>query len=234
MLFLPECRKQPDMSPVSIEALRKTVAELGVPQVMRASGLKSSTLHDFVNGATKSLSVANMQRLETAIRTLRQETSPDAAEPLPANMAKRGGLEVAGDTYTPIPVYELSASAGAGALTEDNLPVAHQIFREGELRSITKAAYDQLSIIRVSGDSMWETLHEGDRVLVDMSVERVKRDGIYILQIEDELMIKRCQVDLNDGSILVRSDNQAYPPIKVKADRLRILGRVVWMARALG
>jgi phage repressor protein C with HTH and peptisase S24 domain len=32
-----------------------------------------------------------------------------------------------------------------------------------------------------------------------------------------------------DGTLLVRSDNAAYEPIKVKPDELNILGRVIWI-----
>lgn len=139
------------------------------------------------------------------------------------------------DTYLPVPVYDIRASAGAGALVEDGPPTAHQIFREQFLRRVTRTRLSDLSVIQVAGDSMWETLHDGDAVLVDRSVTRVVKDGIYILLLEGELLVKRCQRDLSDGAVVVKSDNPRYDPFRVTdVDRLEVLGRVIWMGRVLG
>lgn len=142
---------------------------------------------------------------------------------------------VGNQTYLPVPVYDIRASAGAGALVEDGEPTAHQIFREQFIHRITKAHLTDLSVIQVSGDSMWETLHDGDTVLVDRSVTRIVKDGIYILRLEDELLVKRCARDLEDKSVLIISDNPRYPVQRVKRpDQLTVLGRVIWIGRALG
>lgn len=148
---------------------------------------------------------------------------------------KSSDWEIDGEPYLPVPVYDIRAAAGAGALVEDGEPSAHQVFREGFLRRLTKSALETLSVIQVSGDSMWETLHDGDAVLVDRSVTRIVKDGIYIIQIEGELLVKRCSRDLDDGSVIVQSDNPRYATQRVKkADRLSVLGRVIWIGRALG
>lgn len=146
-----------------------------------------------------------------------------------------GSLTIAGEAYLKIPVYDIRASAGAGALVEDGEPTAQQVFREQFLRRITRAKVASLSVIQVAGDSMWETLHDGDAVLVDRSIRRIVKDGIYILQFEGELLVKRCQRDLADGSVIVKSDNPRYEPFRVtEVDRLDVLGRVIWIGRVLG
>lgn len=140
-----------------------------------------------------------------------------------------------GEAFLTVPIFDIRAAAGAGALVEDGEPSAWQPFREQELSRITRANTDQLAVIQVSGDSMWETLHDGDKVLVDRTVRRIVRDGIYILAFEGELLVKRCQRDLETGDVIVKSDNPAYLPVRVSnADRLDVIGRVIWIGRALG
>lgn len=154
-----------------------------------------------------------------------------------AKSRKSSDWQIDGEPYLPVPMYDIRAAAGAGALVEDGEPTAHQVFREGFLRGLTRASMDQLSVIQVSGDSMWETLHDGDAVLVDRSVTKIARDGIYILMFDGELLVKRCQRDLSDGAVLIMSDNPRYQTVKVpakRAEQLRVIGRVVWIGRALG
>src|SRR3546814_12083337 len=49
-----------------------------------------------------------------------------------------------------------------------------------------------LSMIRVDGDSMSPTLSHGDEIMVDrMDGAARLRDGIYVLRMDDTLMVKR-------------------------------------------
>ena len=66
-------------------------------------------------------------------------------------------------------------------------------------------------------------------------LKKVGRDGIYILALDEDLLVKRCQVDLQSGAVIVISDNQAYETVRVtERERLNVLGRVIWIGRALG
>lgn len=146
---------------------------------------------------------------------------------------KKGGG--AKETITTIPIYDIRASAGPGSLAEDGEPVGYQPYRQQEIARLTRTAEDQLAVIRVAGDSMEPTLANADQVLVDRSVRKVGRDGIYILALDEDLLVKRCQVDLQTRHIIVKSDNPAYDTLVVTdADRINVLGRVIWIGRALG
>jgi len=140
-----------------------------------------------------------------------------------------------GETILSVPIYDIRASAGAGSLVQDGEPSGWQPYREQELARFTRASTMDLAVIQVAGDSMWETLHDGDKVLVDRTVKRIVKDGIYVIAFEEELLVKRCQRNLEDGSVLVSSDNKAYSPFTVSTvDRLEVIGRVIWIGRALG
>jgi phage repressor protein C with HTH and peptisase S24 domain len=146
------------------------------------------------------------------------------------------GIEtIRGREYAILPSYSITASAGDGAFAEDGEPDDFQIMPSNWLKSVTRARLSDLCVIQVAGDSMWETLHNGDNVLVDRSRKTVGRPGIYVLQIDGELIVKRVQKHLQTGHIEVISDNPRYPTMTItEEERLAVVGRVVWMGRALG
>ena len=130
---------------------------------------------------------------------------------------------------------EVGASAGPGALTGDERALGHIAFDPIWLRRMA-ADPRRLSLIRVEGDSMTPTLADGDEILVDRGDggERL-RDGIYVLKIEDALVVKRIAPHPSGRSLSIRSDNEAYPgwPACDPA-AVEIVGRVVWVGRRIG
>ena len=67
------------------------------------------------------------------------------------------------------------------------------------------------------------------------TVQKVVRDGIYVLLYDDELLVKRCQRDLDTGDLIVKSDNPKYDSFRVREpDKLTVIGRAVWLGRSLG
>jgi phage repressor protein C with HTH and peptisase S24 domain len=61
------------------------------------------------------------------------------------------------------------------------------------------------------------------------------KDGIYVLRWDGGLVVKRLQRGF-DGSYEIISDNPAYRPQHVPADRvgeLRVIGRVAWIGHEI-
>jgi phage repressor protein C with HTH and peptisase S24 domain len=142
-------------------------------------------------------------------------------------------LDHAGETFLPVPIYDVRAAAGAGAFVEDGEPTGHQMFGQQWLGSLTKSPLSMLSIIHVTGDSMENTLRPGDQILVDRTATRWMGDGIYVLLYDDVLQVKRVQRD-RDGGMIIRSDNPLYEAIKPhKGDKMHIIGMVLWTGRKL-
>lgn len=138
----------------------------------------------------------------------------------------RGGLVA-------IPQLQVRASAGPGTMVGDEMRAGQIGFDERWLRDLAGAAPADLSLIRVSGDSMVPTLAEGDDILVNRAdaTERL-RDGIYVLRIDDALVVKRIALSPAGHSITIRSDNDAYPAWPdCDPARIAIIGRVVWAGR---
>ena len=134
-----------------------------------------------------------------------------------------------------IPVLDVSASAGPGAIPGFETSRASMEFDPRWIKRLAASGADKLNIIQVRGDSMAPTICNGDDVMVDTGdgVERL-RDGIYVLRIDDVLMAKRLAVRPSDRTISILSDNPAYPPYdNLDRQSLRIVGRVRWCGRIL-
>lgn len=142
---------------------------------------------------------------------------------------------VAGEEFAPIPVYDIQASAGFGSNNEEGAPIYYNMFRTQWLRRFSRDGYSRLAVISVRGDSMWETLHDGDHVLIDRGVTSVGQDGIYVLRQGDELAVKRISSHPATKMLTIKSDNPIYPVYSdIDPGSLDIVGRVVWLGRNLG
>lgn len=134
-----------------------------------------------------------------------------------------------------VPVLDVEASAGHGALAEMESKCAQFGFDEKWLRRLTASKATGLSIITVHGDSMEPTLHDGDEVMVDLNDGQSRlRDGIYVLRMDDMLSVKRVAIEPQGKRVSVLSDNSAYPSWRGLEKRtINIVGRVLWFGRAL-
>jgi phage repressor protein C with HTH and peptisase S24 domain len=135
--------------------------------------------------------------------------------------------------FVTIPQLQVRASAGPGMMIGDEMRAGQIGFDERWLRDLAGAAPSDLSLIRVSGDSMVPTLAEGDDILVNQAdgADRL-RDGIYVLRIDDALVVKRIALSPAGAGITIRSDNEAYPAWPdCDPARIVIIGRVVWAGR---
>jgi phage repressor protein C with HTH and peptisase S24 domain len=132
-----------------------------------------------------------------------------------------------------VPRIQVGASAGAGALTGDERAGSHFAFDPKWLRTIGAGDAERLSIITVEGDSMAPTLADGDEILVDASeVPQRLRDGIYVLRMDDALVVKRLALNPATRRASIKSDNPAYPSWPdCDLTSIEVIGRVVWAGR---
>jgi phage repressor protein C with HTH and peptisase S24 domain len=123
-------------------------------------------------------------------------------------------------------------SAGGG-LMPDNSADLQCAFRRDWIKK-RGGKPDNMSLIKVSGDSMAPTLLSGDLVLVDHSRTTVTpQGGIYAISIDHEIMIKRIQVLFPQNKLRILSDNSHYDPIEADPDQVKINGRVIWYGREI-
>jgi phage repressor protein C with HTH and peptisase S24 domain len=136
----------------------------------------------------------------------------------------------------PIRRLNVEASAGHGASVDRELALVPMSFDRRWLRELVGSDLDQLSIIRLRGDSMSPTLLDGDDILVNRAdgAERL-RDGIYVLRLDDVLMVKRLAINPMSRRVTVSSDNPAYPSWPdCQPQLISVIGRVAWGGRRFG
>ncbi|RYU47887.1 LexA family transcriptional regulator [Aliivibrio finisterrensis] len=129
--------------------------------------------------------------------------------------------------------YDFSASAGPGCLVVSEDPVAKfELSKEWLIRQGLSGK--KLAVVPVCGDSMEPTLIDEDLMLVVLIDDHKEaRDGVCVIRIDDEVMVKRIQYDFMERGYHVKSDNDSYQSFFVGPeyqDRFSIIGR---MARVL-
>ncbi len=137
------------------------------------------------------------------------------------------------DRFVELPFYqEVAASAGPGAVAAQDQPDAVIAFARGFIQDLGATA-GRCSVIRARGDSMSPTIPDAALLIIDHSQSEVSNGCIMVINVGDDLLVKRVRRRL-DGLIDLISDNPAYPPETIGADRiqqLRIVGRVVYFCR---
>ncbi|WP_409349303.1 S24 family peptidase [Sphingobium indicum] len=133
-----------------------------------------------------------------------------------------------------VPRLSLGASAGGGTLDIEERATESVAIDCRWLQEIGVRP-PHVSIIRVDGESMSPTLSHGDEIMVDHSdsVGRL-RDGIYVLRLDDVLLVKRIAMRPRRGEFSILSDNSLYPSwSNIDPALVAIVGRVVWAGRIL-
>ena len=131
--------------------------------------------------------------------------------------------------------YGAEASAGHGAIPDDEAILEYMAFQRQWLRAIGVQP-NQAVVVTARGDSMEPLISSGDLVIVDLSRTELT-DGVFVLRRDEHLVIKRVQ-DLLDGRWMLKSENDAYDPIVIEPEQvedLRIVGRAryTWAGRRL-
>ena len=103
-------------------------------------------------------------------------------------------------------------------------------FPPADFSNMTSASADAVKAIRLTGDSMAPTLKDGDYVLVDTAVQSFATDGLYLLDLSNNLVVKRLQ-QINSEELLILSDNAHYKSTSAQIQDIRIAGKVVYVLR---
>ena len=124
----------------------------------------------------------------------------------------------------------VATNMARGQTNIESAPImGHLAFRR-EWLEVHGIAAEKCSAIEVVDDSMEPTLQEGAWILVDHRKTRRLGNGIFALQTNDELSIRRAVY--SDDDWVLSSDN---PKVRASAwpSNARIVGQVVWTGRVL-
>ena len=126
-----------------------------------------------------------------------------------------------------VPILKNRVSAGPGEewdledFTEEKLPILKRFVR--------RFPKEQLFSAEVRGDSMTGVqLFDGDLVVFVSNL--IEGDGIYVISVDGELLVKRLEFDHFDKKLIIKSENPRYEVKIVDPERAQILGKVVgWL-----
>ena len=201
-------------------------------------GVSEGTVRNLLGGGNPSLE--NLVKISRATNTL-IEWLATGEGPMRASEADQFASD--DHEYAHIPLYDVRAAAGHGAIVDSEQVVDSLCFKKEWIHNELHANPNDLYLIYVSGESIEPTLRPGDVILVDRRDTTVRRDGIYVLTMDNTLLVKRLQ-SLPGGKVRVMSDNPAYAPFDMDkglldaefqddAEGAGVIGRVVWTGRRM-
>lgn len=130
-----------------------------------------------------------------------------------------------------IPLFSATGSMGKGndLITEDVLMGDIPVSRHWLALNVPRSRPEALQLVHAYGDSMLGTLNSGDFAIVDTDCQVADIDGVYVLQANGQLFIKRVTRRM-DGAHVITSDNPSVRTVDVLdgSHPVRICGRVVY------
>ena len=205
--------------------------------ISRLLGRNAAYIQQFIKrGVPRKLDENDRRKLAAHFGVAEAALGGPSRSAMAVARQERGRRAAPGD-YLLIPYFAaVGASAGDGAILDlEETAESSLAFQASWIAGISSSGADQLSVIRVQGDSMLPTLGDGDPILVDRgdASERL-RDGIYVMRTEDVLIVKRLTRSPAGRIIRVSSDNPLYADIgDCNPADLDIIGRVIWVGRRL-
>lgn len=137
----------------------------------------------------------------------------------------------------PIPHYEVSASAGNGAVVlSQDVTDYFSVSRDWLSRIAPPNA--NLGILEARGDSMSPTIRDGDVLVVNFDIDdyAVADGGVFVLSFDGMLVVKRVQITM-EGQVLVISDNERYETERLDREyadeKMTVHAKVIWAGGAL-
>lgn len=208
-----------------------------------AVGVSRAAISQWETGSTSSLEGRNLMKAAETLGVsptwIQYGSEQNRTETIPGNAGtepkSQEHAKILANDFVLVPRYDIKASMGNGNLVLQEEIVDLLAFKKNWVQIELGVAPANLALISTIGDSMEPTLRPGDLILIDRSITNVRGDSVYVINFDGELLAKRIQ-KLFDGSLIIKSDNPAYEPQKIspeQADRLRIIGRVVWAGRRM-
>ena len=149
---------------------------------------------------------------------------------------EKNKINLESSNIIPIPFYDVRVSAGTGQPTSEYEEKDLMYFDKRWVRNVLGANPDNLSIVKVSGDSMDGGTHpikDGDLIMVDHSIKE-GNNKVFAFKENNELYVKKLCWNF-DGSLTIMSYNPSpqYKTRTLSAESseytsLEIIGKVIW------
>lgn len=234
------------------ERLKLALKESGVSQqeLATAARVKPASVSDWVSGKTKNMKHEYVdpvcKRLGITEKWLFGKKAPmwrNHVVEIAADGSEYESLSAStlGETNNVhIPLMDVAGSQGFGlAAPERENIIGHLSMSKNFLReNFSLSGMQNLRLITGYGDSMAETIHDGDVIVVGTGVREIKMDSVFVLRRDDELFIKRIQRIITGGFMVISDNKTKYEPYQI-SDKdfsgIHVCGRalMVWNGRKL-
>jgi transcriptional regulator with XRE-family HTH domain len=134
--------------------------------------------------------------------------------------------------FEPLSITLLSTggSMGLGSEQHDEVVIGRlTVSPHWAVKTLKPTKLENLRFIHGYGDSMEPTFSDGDILLVDTGIRSCDVDGVYVLEANQRLFIKRV-TERFDGVHEITSDNPSVKTVQALdgSQQVDILGRVIW------
>lgn len=211
------------------ERLKDLVDANGGPTVVAAgSNLPKSTLDKYMGGHSEP-PATRLARIAAFCGSTSDWIISGNRTSHPTFITPASGTDVA-----LIPRWNVEVSAGLGRENYDQLPAGRVPIARSLLASLD-VDEQHAHFVTAAGDSMLETIADGDSVLVNTADQVVRREGIYVVSIGDRALIKRVQIVASMNAVRLISDNARYEPeiAQLNDHNFRVIGRARLVLRVL-
>ncbi len=207
-------------------------------RLARAMGVSPSAFRKWLKGEaepSRERLVALARAAGVGVAWLAEGEGPEPVfEPTGGGRPRRSGggdaaLEMDWSEFVLLP--HRAEAAAAGSVTPPS-PAGTEwmALRHDWVRAVCKVEPSELLLETATGESMTPTIRDGNTLLIDTTDRTFRNFGIYVLEINEQRLVKRVQRK-HDGSLVLISDNSAYQPDTVErtaAENVVVVGRVVW------
>lgn len=196
------------------------------------TGLGEQTIRDAMKRGPSRADVA--LKIAQALDVNLEWLLTGEAVPPESSLTREEEYEIAGRLdQVMIPEVDLTYSMGGGSFADVYVEERRIPFRRDWLDRLRRGRPADFFLARGAGDSMVPTILDGDDVLVNRAEPEIhSQDRIWALGYGELGMIKRVR-RRPDGQFELNSDNPAISSILTTQSELTVIGRVVWIGRAI-
>lgn len=211
------------------EQVMRRLEETGmkVAELARQAGVSKGAIYKLLQRPGASTSAENARAIADALGLGVPRVAIDASTTgTTGTIGPSEDLE--DEALALVPVYDVDASAGTGLIAPEHEAVAYRLeLPMSYLASLTDSHPRHLQVIGVKGISMLPTLKPGDLVMIDRAKTSLSYDGLFVVDIDDAILVKRIGRSSHPGHVMVISDNKDQPSFERAIKDIRVLGKVI-------
>lgn len=197
-------------------------AGTNVNQITIKAGMANTTINRFANGSAQG-------RLHRDTIAKLKAAYPDY--PGFSGEIDAPALRATSEDDVEIQQWDVAYGMGAGGYLDLPTTGERHKFSRSWLRQFTSAPPEKIFLADGTGDSMFPTILDADKVMIDTTQREVRMaDRIWAAAFGQVGIIKRLRPS-PDGSVKILSDNPSVPPEVAHDGELFIVGRVVAIIR---